>query len=57
MRARKGPGNRKSEGRRVSRAIKAALVRAGVSFVDGLRQDRTTNPITESIDNQPKEAA
>ena len=33
------------------------LVRAGVTFVDGLRQDRTTNPITESIDNQPKEAA
>jgi len=33
------------------------LVRAGVSFVDGMRQDRITNPISQSIDNQPREAA
>jgi putative transposase len=33
------------------------LVRAGLSFVDGLRKDRTANPISPSIDNQPREAA
>ena len=33
------------------------LVRAGVSFVDGVRQDRTKNPTSQSIDNQPMEAA
>jgi len=33
------------------------LVRAGVSFVDGVRQDRTTDPISQSIDNPPREAA
>ena len=36
---------------------KLTLVRAGVTFVDGVRQDPSTNPITGSIDNQPKEAA
>lgn len=33
------------------------LVRAGVSFVDGVCQDRTSNPISQSIDKQPREAA
>ena len=33
------------------------LVRAGVSFLDGVCQDRTSNPISQSIDNQPREAA
>jgi len=33
------------------------LVRAGVNFVDGVRQDRTTNPISQSIHSQPREAA
>ena len=33
------------------------LVRAGVSFVDGVRRDRITNPISQSIDNQPRQAA
>jgi putative transposase len=33
------------------------LVRAGVKFVDGVRQDRDTKPISQSTDNQPREAA
>jgi len=33
------------------------LVRVGVSFVDGVRQDRNTKPISQSADNQPREAA
>jgi len=33
------------------------LVRAGVSFVHGVRQDRNTKPISQSPDNQPREAA
>ena len=33
------------------------LVCAGVKFVDGVCQDRITNPISQSIDNQPRDAA
>jgi putative transposase len=43
---------RRLDGRRL-----LPLVRAGVKFVDGVHHDRTTNPISQSIDNQPREAA
>ncbi len=32
-------------------------VRAGVKFVDGVRHDRDIKPISQSAENQPREAA
>jgi putative transposase len=42
--------------RRLDGAHLLPLVRAGVKFVDGVQKDRA-NPITQSTDNQPREAA
>jgi putative transposase len=43
--------------RRLDGRHRLPLVRAGVKFVDGVRQDCDTKPISQSADNQPREAA